>query len=99
MSIPSRFVILTPSSNNQTPTNCDATTCVLTATTNELLAPHVPESKGTQQFQKAAVWTHEPFTTYSGRSLWAGLITWHRWRQYIQLTPELTITSNSRAIT
>ena len=78
--------------------NCDATTRVLTTTTIQELATHVPESKGTQLYLQAAVWTHEPFRNNNfgpppkvARSLWAGLMTWRRWRRYIQLTSGLTL--------
>ena len=81
--------------------NCDATTRVLTRATIEDLATHVPESRGTQLYLQAAVWTHEPFRNNKfgpppvvARSLWAGLMTWRRWRRYIQSTPGLTLTNN-----
>ena len=41
--------------------NCDATSHALTNKAIEELSFHVPESKGTQLYIKAAVWTHEPF--------------------------------------
>ena len=28
------------------------------------------------------------------RSLWAGLMTWRRWYQYVQIVPELILTNN-----
>ena len=81
--------------------NCDATTRILTTTTIQQLAEYVPESKGTQLYLRAAVWTHEPYRndkfgppTKVCRSLWAGLMTWRRWYRYIQITPELTLTYN-----
>lgn len=81
--------------------NCDATTRVLTTTTIQQLAERVPESKGTQLYLKAAVWTHEPYRndkfgppTKVCQSLWAGLMTWRRWYRYIQIVPELTLTEN-----
>ena len=59
----------------------------------------VPESKGTQLYLRAAVWTHEPYRNERFgpppkvvRSLWAGLMTWRRWRRYIQITPNLSLT-------
>ena len=74
--------------------SCDAATRVLTAVTIQELATHVPESRGTQLYLQAAVWTHEPFRNNKfgpppvvARSLWAGLMTWQRWRRYIQSTP------------
>ena len=81
--------------------NCDATTRILTTTTIQQLAEYVPESKGTQLYLKAAVWTHEPYRndkfgppTKVCRSLWAGLMTWRRWYRYVQIVPELTLTNN-----
>ena len=81
--------------------NCDATTRILTKTTISELHAHVPESKGTQLYLQAAVWTHEPFRndrfgppTKVARSLWAGLMTWRRWRRYIQLSANLSLTDN-----
>ena len=63
--------------------NCDATARILTTTTIQQLAEYVPESRDTQLFLKAAVWTHEPYRndkfgppTKVCRSLWAGLMTW-----------------------
>ena len=65
------------------------------------LVQYVPESKGTQLYLQAAVWTHEPFRNDKFgpppkvvRSLWAGLMTWRRWYCYVQVTPALTLTYN-----
>ena len=87
--------------NRHVKQNCDATARILTSTTIEELATFVPESKGTQLFLKEAVSTHEPFRNDKFatppevvRSLWAGLMTWRRWRRYIQLKPELSLTQN-----
>ena len=72
----------------------------MTTDTIQELATHVPESQVTQLYLQAAVWTHEPFHNKFGpppvvaRSLWAGLMTWQRWRRYIQSTPGLTLTNN-----
>lgn len=81
--------------------NCDATTRVLTKDTIQELAQHVPESKGTQLFLQACVWTHEPYRNSKFgsppdvvKSLWAGLMTWHRWRSYVKCTDGLTLTDN-----
>ena len=81
--------------------NCDATARLLTCTTIAQLAKYVPESKGTQLYLQAAVWTHEPFRndrfgppTKVVRSLWAGIMTWRRWRHYIEITQGLTLTTN-----
>lgn len=63
--------------------NCDATSRLLTSNVIAELAQFVPESKGTQLYLKAAVWTHEPYRNDKFgppprvvRSLWAGLMTW-----------------------
>ena len=81
--------------------NCDATSRFLTNKVIEELAEYVLESKGTQLYLKAAVWTHEPFRNDKFgpppkvvRSLWAGLMTWRRWYRYVQITPALTLTYN-----
>ena len=81
--------------------NCDATSRVLTQTTIDELKAHVPGSQGTQLYLQAAVWTHVPYRNDKfgsppaiGRSLWAGIMTWRRWRQYILVTPTLSLTTN-----
>lgn len=81
--------------------NCDATSRLLTNRVIEELAQYVPESRGTQLYLKAAVWTHEPFRNDKFgsppkivKSLWAGLMTWRRWYRYVQTTLELTLTYN-----
>lgn len=50
---------------------------------------------------QAAVWTHAPYrndkfgpTPLVVRSLWAGIMTWRRWRQYIILTPHRSLSNN-----
>ena len=40
--------------------NCDATVRIISQTTIDQLRLHVPESKATQLYLKAALWTHEP---------------------------------------
>ena len=81
--------------------NCDATSRLLTDKVIDELVQYVPESKGTQLYLQAAVWTHEPFCNDKFgpppkvvRSLWAGLMTWRRWYRYVQVTPALTLTYN-----
>lgn len=78
--------------------NCDATARVLTQSVVDDLATYVPGSRATQLYLQAAVWTHTPFRidgfgspTDVARSLWAGLMTWRRWRQYVVLHPSLTL--------
>jgi len=81
--------------------NCDATSRLLTQTTIEELQFHVPGSKGTQLYLQAAVWTHAPYRNDKfgpppsiAKSLWAGIMTWRRWRQYIIITPGLSLSEN-----
>ena len=81
--------------------NCDATSRVLTQRVIIELQSHVPESQGTQLYLLAVVWTHAPYRDDKFgpppaivRSLWAGLMTWRRWRQYIVLVPSLSLTAN-----
>ena len=63
--------------------NCDATVRVISEVTIEQLHTHVPESKATQLYLQAALWTHEPYWNRAFgsppqvvQSLWAGLMTW-----------------------
>lgn len=81
--------------------NCDASTRVLTTTVVTELEVHVPASNATQLYIQAAVWTHCPYLNekYGSpptivRSLWAGLMTWRRWRQYINVIPSLSLETN-----
>ena len=81
--------------------NCDATTRVLTKTVITELQEHVPASNATQLYIQAAVWTHCPYRNEKygsppsiARSLWAGLMTWRRWRQYINISPRLSLEIN-----
>lgn len=81
--------------------NCDATTRVLTSTVIKELQAHVPASNATQLYIQAAVWTHCPYRNEKyglppsiARSLWAGLMTWRRWRQYINISPTLSLEIN-----
>lgn len=82
-------------------THCDATARILTQGTVDLLAQHVPESTGTQLYLQASVWIHEPFRnsafgdpTKVVQSLWAGIMTWRRWRKYIRIVDGLVLGSN-----
>ena len=76
--------------------NCDATFRVLTQTVIVELKVHVPGSKGTQLYLQVAVWMHAPYRNDKFgpppaivRSLWAGIMMWWHWRQYVVLTPSL----------
>lgn len=81
--------------------NCDATSRVLTNRVIDELKVHVPASNATQLYLQAAVWTHCPYRNENygpppaiARSLWAGIMTWRRWRQYINLMPGLSLETN-----
>ena len=81
--------------------NCDATARVLTSNVIDELKVHVPTSNATQLYLQAAVWTHCPYRNekYGSppvivRSLWAGIMTWRRWRRYICIMPELSLEIN-----
>ena len=81
--------------------NCDLTARLLTDTVIEELPHYVPESKGTQLYLRAAVWTREPFRNDRFgpppkvvKNLWVGLMTWRRWYRYVQVTPALTLINN-----
>ena len=78
--------------------NCDAAGRVLNAKLIEELAKHVPGSEATQLYLQASVWVHVPYRNNKfgppaemARSLWAGLLTFRRWRQYIILSPKLKL--------
>ena len=77
--------------------NCDATTRVLTNAVIKELQANIPASNATQLYIQAAVWTHSPYRNerfgsppQMVRSLWAGLMTWRRWRQYVNISPSLS---------
>ena len=81
--------------------NCNATSRVLTQTVIDELKTYVPGSEATQLILQAAVWTHAPYRNdrfgpppVVVRSLWAGIMTWRRWRQYVVLQPYLSLTTN-----
>jgi len=80
--------------------NCDATS-QLTQTTIEELQLHVLGSKGTQLYLQAAVWTHALYRndkfgspSFIAKSLWAGIMTWRCWWQFIISTPGLSLSEN-----
>ena len=81
--------------------NCDATSLVLTDALIDELKTYVPSSTATQLYLQAAVWTHALYRNDKfgpppvvARSLWAGIMTWRRWRQYIIVTPHLSLSNN-----
>ena len=81
--------------------NCDAKSRVLTQTTIDELQRHIPGLEGTQLYLQAAVWTHTPYRNDKlgslpaiVRSLWAGIMTWRRWWQYIIITSEMTLSQD-----
>ena len=78
--------------------NCDATSRVLSQKAVDELAANVPDTKGTRLFLQAAVWTHAPFRNDKFgpppdviRSLWAGLMIWQRWRQFVIVSDSLSL--------
>jgi len=66
---------------------------LLTKTTIEELKLYVPGSEGTQLYLQAAIWTRAPYRNDKfgsppnvAKSLWAGIMTWRCWWQYILIT-------------
>ena len=81
--------------------NCDATARVLTQAVVDALASSVVGSQATQLYLQASIWIHAPFRNEKfgppasiAQSLWAGIMTWRRWRQYIIVSPDLSLTHN-----
>lgn len=81
--------------------NCDATSRVLTNLVVSELAKNVPGSEATQLYLQASVWLHAPFRNENfgspievAQSLWSGIMTWRRWRQFIIVTPGLSLNQN-----
>ena len=85
--------------------NCDATSRALTQDVVEALASTVPGSQATQLYIQASVHAlfmiHAPFRnekfgppTSVACSLWAGVMTWRRWRQYVIISPNLSLSQN-----
>ena len=81
--------------------NCDATSRLLQLSTVNELEKYIPESHGTQLYLIASTAIHAPFrNNHFGspptvvQSLWKGIMIWRRWRKYIQLTDNLTLTDN-----
>ena len=77
--------------------NCDAAGRVLCQQVITELEQYVPGSEATQLYLQAEVWMHAPYRSYCGspyqmtRSLWAGLMTFRRWRQFIILSGNLKL--------
>ena len=86
--------------------NCHVTSRVLTQAVVDDLKMYVPGSQGTQlhvyMYLQAAVWKHAPYRNEKfgpppaiAQSLWAGIMTWRRWRQYVLLTPTLSLSKST----
>ena len=81
--------------------NCDAAGRILSQKSVDELAAHVPGSSATQLYLQAEVWIHAPYRDNAfgtplekTRCLWAGLMVFRRWRQYIILSPGLKLSSH-----
>uniref|UniRef100_A0A1X7U6J9 Uncharacterized protein n=1 Tax=Amphimedon queenslandica TaxID=400682 RepID=A0A1X7U6J9_AMPQE len=78
--------------------NCDATERVLNDKLIDELAKHVAGSEATQLYLQASVWILAPYrnSKYGQpeqvvQSIWAGLSTFRRWRQFIIASPALKL--------
>ena len=81
--------------------NCDATARVLSRSTIDDLSTIIPSAKATKLYLQASIWIHEPFRNEKfgssiavTKSLWAGIMTWRRWRRYIVLSNDVTLKDN-----
>ena len=81
--------------------NCDATVRVISQATVEELKTYIPQANATRLYLQASLWIRKPFQneTYSSppavaQSLWAGVMTWRRWRKYVELESGLTLQDN-----
>lgn len=81
--------------------NCDATVRVISKATVEALKEHMPEAKATCVYLQASLWIHEPFRNENfgsplavTQSLWAGVMTWRRWRKYVELASGIGLQDN-----
>jgi len=81
--------------------NCDATVRVLSRATLQEIETHLPSAKATQLYLQASIWILEPFRNEKFgsppevvKSLWAGIMTWRRWRRYVGVTEGLTLADN-----
>ena len=81
--------------------NCDATVRVISKATIEELKTHIPQANATRLYLQASLWIHEPFRNEKfdspiavTQSLWAGVMTWRRWRKYVELASSITLQEN-----
>lgn len=81
--------------------NCDATVRVISKVTVETLKEHMPEAKATCVYLQASLWIHEPFRNENfgsplavAQRLWAGVMTWRRWRKYVKLASGIGLQDN-----
>ena len=81
--------------------NCDATVRVLSNTTLEELSKYLPCAKATYLYLKASLWIIGPYRNEKFgsppevvQSLWARIMTWRRWRRYVEITNGLTLKYN-----
>ena len=81
--------------------NCDATVRVLSRTALHEIETHLPSAKATRLYLQASIWILEPFRNEKFgnpsevvKSLWAGIMTWRRWRRYVELSEGLTLAQN-----
>ena len=56
----------------------------------------MPSAKATQLYLQASSWNIEPFKNKFPlevvKSLWAGIMTWRRWRKFVEITDGITLT-------
>lgn len=81
--------------------NCDATVRVISKATVEGLKQHMPEAKAIRLYLQASLWIHEPYLNENfgspvavAQSLWAGVMTWRRWRKYVDLARGISLQHN-----
>ena len=81
--------------------NCDATVRVLSQKIIEEIKTFLPSAKATHLYLQATVWIVEPFSNNKFgsppkvvQSLWAGVMTWRRWRKYVEITNDLILREN-----
>ena len=78
--------------------HCDATVRVLSQKAIKEVKTFVPSAKATQLYLQATLWIIEPFRNNKFgsppkvvQSLWSGVMTWRRWRKYLEITNGLTL--------
>jgi len=81
--------------------NCDATVRVISQKAIEEVKLFSPSAKATQLYLQATLWIIEPYRNDRFgsppkvvQSLWAGIMTWRRWRKYVEVTDGLSLTTN-----